>query len=49
VWTETSALRLILRDGRVVADVFVREAALLCQFLAGVTGFESLSPASLTV
>jgi putative ABC transport system ATP-binding protein len=35
-------------DGRIVSDVFVREAALLCQFLAGVTGFESLSPASLT-
>jgi putative ABC transport system ATP-binding protein len=35
-------------DGSIVSDVFVREAALLCQFLAGVTGFESLSPAALT-
>jgi putative ABC transport system ATP-binding protein len=35
-------------DGRIVSDVFVREAAMLCQFLAGVTGFESMSPVSLT-
>jgi len=35
-------------DGRIVADVFIREAAVLCQFLAGVTGFESLSPVALT-
>ncbi len=35
-------------DGRIVSDVFVREAAVLCQFLAGVTGFETLSPTALT-
>ena len=35
-------------DGRIVSDVFVREAALLCQFLTSVTGFESLSTAALT-
>jgi putative ABC transport system ATP-binding protein len=35
-------------DGRIVSDVFVREAALLCQFLASVTGFERMSPAELT-
>ncbi len=35
-------------DGRIVSDVFVQEAALLCTFLAGVTGFERLTPAALT-
>ncbi len=31
-----------------MVDVFVREAPVRCQFLAGVTGFESLSPTALT-
>lgn len=35
-------------DGRIVADVLVREATVLCQFLAGVTGFETLGPTALT-
>ena len=35
-------------DGRIVSDVFIREAAMLCEFLAGITGFESLSPSALT-
>ena len=34
-------------DGRIVSDVFVREAALLCEFLAKVTGFEKLDPGAL--
>jgi energy-coupling factor transporter ATP-binding protein EcfA2 len=34
--------------GRIVSDVFIREAAMLCEFLAGVTGFESQGASALT-
>jgi EmrB/QacA subfamily drug resistance transporter len=35
-------------DGRVVSDVYVREAPLLSQFLSNISGFGSLSPAALS-